>query len=103
MRHVSLSVRPGTPDVPRFIDVDCSGCIPGRRVELLINGVSRRVVVVDGEGRISTTYTVPNGLKVDLADFTSCSSTAVDITRDSTFLCGCSNGMGDSFKLVYEA
>ncbi len=102
-----LLVRPGSPDLPEYVDINCSGLDPAATVELVINTVVRHTAKVDPDGTVNKTYNVPTGNpKVDLADLTSCATgiygTKWDIAIARGVLCGRGTGLGDNMHLRYQ-
>ena len=57
----SLTIRPGSPDTPEFVDIDCSGLDDTKTIELVINGIVRATIPVDITGNVILSYVVPAG------------------------------------------
>jgi len=96
----SLLVRPGSPDTPQFVDIDCSGMDSTKTVELLVNDVVRATVPVDIAGKAILSYIVPAGeIRNALSDLTFCAGQFDD---DGNLLCRISTGTGDSMALRYQ-
>ena len=97
--HLSLLVRPGSPDVPEFVDIECSGVNPDKSIQFLVNGIVRATVDVDTEGSVSFSFTVPVGEIQDaLADLNFCADV---FTLSEDVSCRVKTGTGDSMELRY--
>jgi len=101
--RASMLVRPGSPDTPQFVDIDCSRLDPSATVEFLVNDVVRGTIPLDLTGTGVLTYIVPPGpVRNALADIGSCTSwTEVGFVRGN-ILCGCRVDTGDSIQLRYK-
>ncbi len=100
MASPSLTVRPGSPDTPQFVDIDCSGMELSKTLQLLVNDVVRASVPVDLAGGAVLSYVVPAGpVRNALADLVYCSGTFTDAGE---LLCGIRAGSGDSMALRYQ-
>lgn len=64
-----LTVIPGSPDLPQFILINCSGLDPGKTVSLLIDNVRAASFRVGFTGRLKSTYRIPLRLKYKLTNF----------------------------------
>lgn len=99
----SLLVRPGSPSVPEFVDIDGSGLDTTKTVELLVNGVVRATVPVDVSGNAVLTFTVPAGpIQTALTDLIWCECLA-DVKDATLDLCRIETELGDSMALRYQA
>ncbi len=97
----SLLVRPGSPDIPQFVDIDCSGMDLGKTIELVINDTTQITVPVDVAGVAFLTYIVPAGpIRNALADLNFCDG---QLTDEGDVLCRVNTGDGgDSMELRYQ-
>jgi len=96
----SLLVRPGSPDTPQFVDIDCSGMDLGKTIELVINDTTEITVPVDIAGVAFLTFIVPPGpIRNALADLTYCAGQFDD---EGNLLCRVEIGTGDSMALRYQ-
>lgn len=65
----SMTVLPGSPDTPQFVEIVTEGLDPARSIEFLINGVVRGTIPVEIVGEALLTYIVPPGpIRNALAD-----------------------------------
>lgn len=98
--HPSLLVRPGSPDTPQFVDIDCTGMDLGRTIEFVVNDVLRATVPVGLAGSAQLTYIVPPGpIRNALADLTYCDGQFDD---EGNVLCRIEISTGDSMELRYQ-
>lgn len=96
----SLLVRPGSPDTPQFVDIDCSGMDLTRTIELLVNDVVRATGPVDVASGAIFSYIVPAGqIRNALLDLTYCDGQFDD---EGDLLCRIKIGTGDSMALRYQ-
>lgn len=101
MAKFSLFVRPGSPDVPEFVDIKCSGMDSTKTIEFIINDVVRDSGKVDRNGNVDLTYTASDvDRKAELVDLNSCSGQVLEIKE--TF-CRIKTGLGDSMELRYQS
>ena len=96
----SLLVRPGSPDTPQFVDIDCSGMDLGKTIEFVVNDDVVATVPVDIAGGAVVTYIVPPGpIRNALADLNSCDGQIID---NGGVLCLVATNLGDSMALRYQ-
>lgn len=96
----SLKVRPGSPDTPEFVDIDCSGMDLGKTIELLVNDVVVATVPVDVAGAVFFSFLVPVGpVRNALSDLNYCDGQILD---NGDVLCRIEIGTGDSMGLRYQ-
>ena len=101
MANPKMTVLPGSPDVPQFVEIDCSGLDNAKTVQFLVNGQVRGTIPVVANGRAVLSYIVPPGqVRNALADFGHCEINA-DVTIGNT-LARLSTGLGDSIELRYQ-
>ena len=97
----SLLVRPGSPDTPQFVDIDCSGMDTTKSIELVVNDILSATVPVELAGTAQLTYIVPAGpIRNALADLNYCDG---QIDVEGAVLCLVATNLGDSMALRYQA
>ena len=103
MARPTLLVRPGSPDTPQFVDIDCSEMDDTKTIEFLVNDVVRGTIPVDLTGLAVLSYIVPPGpVRNALADLGSCSANFSNVVPDGEFFCKITTGLDDSMGLRYK-
>lgn len=66
---IKIKVLPGSPYVPQFIVVNCSGLNPFKKVELLVDDRVTATSSVSLRGLVKFNYRIPLRLKYKLTNF----------------------------------
>ena len=106
MAKFLLLVRPGSPEIPEFVDIKCEGMDRKKTLEFLVNGVVRSSNDIDQDGNVDLSFKVDEvARKAELVDLGSCSSIVTGEFSGSSkggIFCGSRTGIGDSIGLRYK-
>lgn len=105
----SLTVLPGSPDTPQFVQIRCRGLDSSRFVELLVNNRVHAIIPVNSVGGVTFLYTVPAGpVRNALADLNFASGRMETVDRLSgrprkiRTIARCESALLDSIELRYQ-
>lgn len=100
MAYASFQVKPGSPDVPETVEIDCAGLDPEKHVDLMLNDEVLASGPVAPGGNLIASYKIPdNNIRLALADV---GGTRMTFTEPGTVLCACRTIHGDRVMLRYR-